>query len=64
MLDASLMQTDAAKSGCGRPKPAGTLLVARMEPGGIEPPSRDSQHAASTRLVIALISTVPPPVTA
>jgi hypothetical protein len=27
----------------------------RMEPGGIEPPSRDSQHVASTRVSDALI---------
>ena len=28
-----------------------------MEPGGVEPPSRDSQRAASTRVVGGLIST-------
>jgi hypothetical protein len=29
----------------------------KMEPGGIEPPSRDSQHVASTRVSDDLIST-------
>ena len=35
----------------------------RMEPGGFEPPSRDSQPAASTRLVVAFISDDPQPTT-
>ena len=35
-----------------------------MEPGGIEPPSRDSPLIASTRIVGALISVGQPPPTA
>lgn len=35
-----------------------------VEPGGIEPPSRDSPHAASTRVVADLISALCPPATA
>ena len=33
-------------------------LVRKVEPGGIEPPSRDSQHDASTRVFADLISIV------
>ena len=35
-----------------------------MEPGGVEPPSRDGRQGASTRLVAGLILTASPPATA
>ncbi len=40
------------------------MMFPRMEPGGIEPPSRDSQQDASTRVSDDLILTSRPPSTA
>jgi|GEM_PF-4440115 len=50
---------EAASNPKGRTHASG-----EMEPGGIEPPSRDSQQVASTRVVVDLSSTAEPPTTA